>query len=251
MRRWTPLLAAGLALGASLLACGDARAQSKTYVIKRGGTNWTKFGRENYHQKRFSGRRLPLVQLKGGPGFVVAKPDRAWGTRLAVYRLNWAMALYHARFPKADPVIILDLSRRGGGSMNNHMSHMDGRDVDIPLILEKAGSIAEITERSVDVARTWFIVQQLVGTCDVEYIFVDTKIQKALYNHALGEGLSKQALSLILQYPAPEQSMAGLVRHWPNHVDHLHVRFREERAPLPKATKAYCDLLNGGASPAR
>jgi hypothetical protein len=229
----------------ALLTAGPARAQGKTYVIKKGGSKWTKFGRANYHRKKYRGRKLPLVQLKGGPGFVVAKPQRSWGTRLAVYRLNWVMALYRQRFPKADPVIILDLSRRGGGSMNNHMSHMDGRDVDIPLILEKMGSVTANTERSVDVAKTWFIVQQLANSCDVEYIFVDTKIQKQLHAHALGQGLRQKALSLILQYPDKQRSLSGLVRHWPNHHDHLHVRFREERGALPKATKAYCDFIGG------
>jgi hypothetical protein len=231
----------------ALLTTTSVQAQGKTYVIKKGGSKWTKFGRQNYHRKKYRGRKLRLVQLKGGPGFVVAKPRRSFGTRLAVYRLNLVMALYRQRFPRAEPVIILDLSRRGGGSMNNHMSHMDGRDVDIPLILEKMSSVTANTKRSVDVAKTWYIVQQLANSCDVEYIFVDTKIQKQLHTHAQGQGLGRQALSLILQYPDKQRSLSGLVRHWPNHHDHLHVRFRNERAPLPKATKAYCDFI--GATP--
>ena len=87
----------------ALLAPGPspARAQGKTYIIKRGGSKWTKFGREHYHRKRYGGRKLRLVQLKGGDGYVVGKPDRAWGTRLAVYRISWVMALYRRRFPKA------------------------------------------------------------------------------------------------------------------------------------------------------
>jgi murein endopeptidase len=241
-------LAVALAALVALLAPGPgpAGAQGKTYIIKRGGSKWTKFGREHYHRKRHGGRKLRLVQLKGGDGYVVAKPDRAWGTRLAVYRISWVMALYRRRFPKADPVIILDLSRRGGGSMNNHMSHMDGRDVDIPLILNKISSITAGTKRTVDVEKTWFIVQQLVNSCDVEYIFVDTAVQKALHTHALGKGLSKETLRLILQWPDHQQSLSGVVRHWPNHKDHLHVRFRDERGSLPKAAKRYCDFLDGG-----
>jgi len=233
------ILAITSMLTAALAVLPDARGKGKTYVIKGMGTHYTRKGRQIRRARPH--RRLPLVRLRNGPGFVVGKPDRAWGTRLLVYQINRIMALYRARFPKAPPVIIHDLSRRGGGVLDNHNSHVDGRDVDIPLILNPARDVADTTPRSVNLERMWFVIKALADTCDVEYMFLDRKIQEQLHRHAREQGASSKELSLILQYPAKITTSVGLVRHWQNHQDHVHVRFRHERSPVMPAAKEYCD----------
>jgi len=65
-------------------------------------------------------------------------------------------------------------------------------------------------------------------------------VQKLLYAYALSLGVSKKRLSLILQYPENKKE-TGVVVHWPNHLDHLHVRFRHRGVPILKNAKKYCD----------
>ena len=237
-------------MAAALLAVGgystDAAAQGKTYVVtKSEGRHWTQVGRA-FKQRKYSGRRYKLVELEPGDGFVLANPKRNWGTRLAVYQLSRIMAMYHQRYPDAMPVIIRDMSKKGGGILSGHNSHIDGRDVDIPLILNKVASVTDIdsdTVRTVDAEKTWFLLKALVNTCDTEFIFVDRKIQKLLLDHASLSGFPRRMLDLIFQ--GPSKKLKGMVLHWPKHIDHFHVRFRQEKAPLPKPTAEYCKALKG------
>ena len=37
------------------------------------------------------------------------------------------------------------------------------------------------------------------------------------------------SVAALLQYPRGKDKQVGLVRHWPNHADHLHVRFKSNR----------------------
>lgn len=226
-----------------------ARAQGKTYLIKPGHKSWTKFGKSHYYKTKRPKRSLKLVRLKSGTGFVVSNPRRAWGTRLAVYRINMVMASFRQRFPKSQPVIILDMSKRGGGPVKGHMTHMDGRDVDIPLVLEGVQDITRVSQRTVDLERTWFLLKTFVDSCDVDYIFLDRALQRSLREHALKKGHTAEELGLILQYPAAERSMTGLVRHWPNHKDHMHLHFRRERNPLLPAAKRYCEWRKRKTAP--
>lgn len=225
--------------GLTALRPSYVRGRGKTYRPKGMGTHYTPMGRK--WRKEKPRRKLPLVRLEAGPGFVVGRPERAWGTRLAVYHINRVMALYRRRFPRAAPVIILDLSRRGGGVLDNHNSHVDGRDVDIPLVLDDVGDVEVNAPRSVNLHRTWFLVKAFADSCDIEYMFLDRKVQEQLHAHARKAGVPAQDLSLLLQFPADVTKRKGVVRHWPNHVDHVHVRFRHERAPLKPTVKAYCD----------
>jgi len=236
-----------IAIAAVLLATSitspEASAQGKTYrVTKSEGRHWTNAGRA-FKRAKYSGRRYKLVEMEAGDGFVLANPKRAWGTRLAVYQLSRIMAMYRQRYPEAMPVIIRDMSKKGGGILSGHNSHIDGRDVDIPLILNKVSNINSSTVRTVDAEKTWFLLKTLVNTCDTEFIFVDRKIQKLLMNHASLNGYPKRMLDLMFQ--GPSKKMKGMVLHWPKHMDHFHVRFRQEKAKLPKPTAEYCKALKG------
>ena len=60
----------------------------------------------------------------------------------------------------------------------------------------------------------------------VQMIFLDYDLQRRLYAWARARGTPDAALAFVLQYPRGASELAGLVRHWPNHTDHLHVRFK-------------------------
>jgi len=220
------------------LPCRFAEAGPKTYIVKPGGVVWTSSGRQYRRGRQRRRIKVKLVRLEGGSGFVIANPKISYGTRLVVYNLNKIMTQYRKRFPDAPPVIIRDLSKRGGGPLPNHASHLDGRDVDIPLILNKMTDITSQKTRTINAERTWFLVKALADTCDVDFIFLDRQVQKLLHGHAVKQGVATDILGPILQYPATKG--AGLVQHWPKHIDHLHVRFRQEGVPLGPLGQQYC-----------
>ena len=60
----------------------------------------------------------------------------------------------------------------------------------------------------------------------VQMIFLDHAVQARLYRWAKSDGISADRLSTILQFPRNADSQAGIVRHWPSHSDHIHVRFK-------------------------
>ena len=57
-------------------------------------------------------------------------------------------------------------------------------------------------------------------------MFLDFDLQGVIYDWALENGVSEKRLNRIFQYPHGRGASAGLIRHEPNHGDHLHVRFR-------------------------
>ncbi|MBK8479579.1 MAG: penicillin-insensitive murein endopeptidase [Proteobacteria bacterium] len=181
--------------------------------------------RRSRHRRRY--RRIHgLVQLTDRPGLKVRTPDQAWGTALTVQRLSEVMTAYHEHFPEASPIWVHDLSRRWGGRLRPHLSHDTGQDVDIRVVLKRETlGYARATPRTLDLERTWFLLLRLIDTGDVQVIFLDRRLQRALYVHARAQGYAAETLASLLEYPGRRR---GLVRHWRGHADHLHVRFRRQ-----------------------
>ncbi|MDQ3299780.1 MAG: hypothetical protein M3619_24640, partial [Myxococcota bacterium] len=80
---------------------------------------------------------------------------------------------------------------------------------------------------------TWALLTAFARTSDlddgVQMIFLDHAVQARLYKWARNRGTPDDQLADILQYPRGKDTQVGLVRHWPHHGDHLHVRFKPER----------------------
>lgn len=150
--------------------------------------------------------RLPAE----GPGFYTYDPAtqrppgdeaRTWGTALLVRELL-DLGEWWARTHPAQPRLgIGDLSRETGGAFTGpvvgHASHQNGLDVDIRLV-RRDGAEAGTGPDSYDRALTQAVVDRLV---------------------ARGASLVLIGPSLDLRGPS------GVVMRWPNHDDHLHVRF--------------------------
>ena len=81
-----------------------------------------------------------------------------------------------------------------------------------------------------DLAATWALILAFERTSHldtgVQMIFLDHAVQARLYAYARKRGTPADDLAAILQYPRDKDVQAGLVRHWPRHADHLHVRFQ-------------------------
>ena len=170
------------------------------------------------------------IQLQPGEGYNVRRPDNAWGTPTAIAGIETSLATYRSLEPEAPLVQIGDVSRKKGGPLRSHLSHQDGRDVDIGYVFE---TDAEGKSRSLDIARSWALVRSFADNEDVSVIFVDYRIQQQLYEHAQSSGVDQAQLDRIFEYPRKGDGEA-ILYHWRGHTRHFHVRFKPTRAKAPE-----------------
>lgn len=120
-----------------------------------------------------------------------------WGTARLVREMIDLGAWWARAHPDAGPIGIGDLARAGGGTIDGHASHQNGLDVDIRLP-RRDRQRGPADPGNYDRALAQDIVDRLV---------------------ARGASLVLIGHALDLRGPA------GVVVRWPNHDDHLHVRF--------------------------
>lgn len=147
-----------------------------------------------------------VILPEEGPGFYTYYPytqrpfnreDRRYGTASLVRQLVDLGRWWKATYPDAPRLGIGDLSFKRGGSFDLHASHENGLDVDIRMP-RADGTEGRVGPDSYDRERTQAIVNRLVGR-GAEFIFYGPNIKVT--------------------------GPAGIVMIWPNHDDHLHVRF--------------------------
>jgi len=156
------------------------------------------------------------VQLPAtGTGFYTYNPatqsppggaERRWGHDRLVREIVDLGRWWARRHPNGPRLGVGDLSRPSGGPFHGpvvgHVSHQNGLDVDIRLV-RADGSEAQVGASDYDRERTQQIVDRLVER---------------------GAELVLVGPSLRLTGPP------GVVVTWPNHDDHLHVRFPKPAA---------------------
>ena len=162
------------------------------------------------------------------------RPQYSYGAPHVVGHLQRAIAEVRALYPRVHTLAIGDLSAPEGGKLANHLSHRTGVDVDVGLYFTKipAGypdNFAAANE-DLDLEATWALVTAFARTSDlptgVQVMFLDYDIQARLHAWARQRGTPDTQLADLLQYPRGKDAIAGMVRHWPSHADHLHVRFK-------------------------
>lgn len=175
------------------------------------------------------------VELPDDEAYHRRHPELMFGTKATVAHTRGAIASVTAKLPHVHPLSIGDLSAERGGSLMAHRSHQSGRDVDIGLYyLEPPAGYPDrfvpATVENLDREATWTLLTALARTArrpgGVDYILLDHDVQGLVFAWARDHGVSKRTIRRILQYPRPPEIQAGLVRHFPKHDDHLHVRFR-------------------------
>jgi hypothetical protein len=168
--------------------------------------------------------------LDDGDGIHVRRPQRAYGEPHVVEYLRRAVAEVRALYPDVPTLAIGDLSSEHGGELPGHVSHRSGRDVDVGFYFHHAVTGFENADDDLDLEATWALLVAFARTADqkdgVKIIFLDWGVQKRLYDFARAHGTPDDELAFLLQYPRGKDELAGLVRHWPNHANHFHVRFR-------------------------
>lgn len=152
------------------------------------------------------GTQLPLA----GPDWVTwdpvtdrtpNKPWRLYGNERTIRTLLSVIAAYRSDHPEAPRVVIGDISRRGGGPLDQHASHQNGLDVDVYYPRRDGHLSAPIATSQIDHRLAQDLLDRFVAA-GAHMIFVGYSV-----------GLS---------------GPSGVVVPYPNHENHMHVRF-----PIP------------------
>jgi hypothetical protein len=174
-------------------------------------------------------------ELPEGDGYTIRRPQRAFGTRTTIEYVSRVIAEVRQKFPDQHELAIGDISAEHGGPITQHRSHQAGRDIDIGLFYyEKPPSypndFVHATADNLDCEATFALITGFAGTMHedggAQMIFLDYDVQGLLYDWAKDHGVSDERLGELLQYPHGRSSGESLVRHWPGHDNHIHVRFK-------------------------
>jgi murein endopeptidase len=169
------------------------------------------------------GRLIGGVQMPEGPHWRLVSPDGAFGTEETVAFLKTTIEAVAKHFPGTKPLPIGHISGKAGGPLAPHISHQNGRDVDLGFYyLDDSPWYRRATAKNFDVARNWALVRGFVTMTDVELILIDHRLQGLLRAHAEALGEDRAWLDDVFRGKA---GRPPLVRHAPGHGTHLHVRF--------------------------
>jgi len=179
----------------------------------------------------WQGRLAHASKLETGAGYVVKRPARAFGTAHLVEYLRGAIGEVRALYPNVPTLAIGDISAEYGGKITDHRSHQCGLDVDVGFYFTSgAATYFADANSAFDLEANWALLAAFTRTAarddGVLMIFLDYDIQHRLYDFAKQRGTPDSELEFIFQYPRGRDELAGLVRHWPGHGNHFHVRFK-------------------------
>ncbi len=183
----------------------------------------------------WSGRLREATKLEEGDGYVIRRPYRAYGTATTVSLVEQVITSIRAKYPDNHVLAIGDISAEHGGPITEHHSHQSGRDIDVGLFYNEKPrgypeSFVTATSSNLDCEATFALLSAFADTSRVnggaQIIFLDYDVQGLLYNWAIDHGVGVERLERLFQYPKGRSSSDGLVRHFPNHDNHMHVRFK-------------------------
>jgi murein endopeptidase len=182
----------------------------------------------------WSGRLIGGKAFPDGDGYWLRRPDKAFGAAHVVENVRRAIAEVRKTYSDVHTLAIGDLSSEQGGPLGRHVSHQSGLDVDIGFYFthkpENYPQSFVTANGDLDLEATWALIEAFANTANeaggVQVIFLDHNVQARLYRWAKSDGISADKLNTILQYPRSADSQGGIVRHWPSHSDHIHVRFK-------------------------
>lgn len=172
-----------------------------------------------------AGLLLNPVAMPESAFWTIRNPVETYGTQETIDYLQRAIESVQRQFPDSPRLVVGDISRRDGGRLNRHKSHQSGRDVDLGLYYAagEAGDFRNATAKTLDVPRTWALVRALVTETDVERIFLDRGLIRALLAHAREIGEDPAWLDELIG--RHRKGMDAILQHERRHQNHLHVRF--------------------------
>jgi hypothetical protein len=169
---------------------------------------------------------VPFPEAPDGGAWTVVVPESCWTTtETADFVINAANQL-RAWFPDGAPVRVGQVSGPEGGFLPPHVTHQNGRDVDIGLFYPGPEPYrVKEREKVMDVAMNWAFVKAMLLHGDVQYVLLDWRVQNVLYAYALKQGEDRAWLDAL--FKAGKRSV---FHHARKHRDHFHVRYFNPRA---------------------
>lgn len=205
----------------------------RTEIRRPADSDWRTFmtGQESESVgKPNKGRVLGARLLPAdGRGWIRKNDKAAYGTDETVAIITWVAQRLVAMYPGTVPMVVGDLSRERGGRLRPHSSHQSGRDVDIGYYFtdnEVLRNFKNATRDTLDVEKNWTLIDLMLSTGQVEYLFIDRKLQPPLYEEALRRGWAEEELKELFEAPLGNGYRRGIIRHQKGHRHHIHVRFR-------------------------
>ena len=175
------------------------------------------------------------AQLPDGSGLLKRwDPQRAWGTTGMIDTLILAAEEVAWGLPGADPLVVGDISVRGGGYLDGHRSHRTGLDADVGIYklegIQDPTGFADVRTREFDAEANWLVIETMLSTDRIDRILLDHSHIQLLkrYLHD-NEILSQDEIDEIFLGPRDfaEQywrMRTGVIHHAPGHKGHFHVR---------------------------
>ena len=125
-------------------------------------------------------------------------PDRLYGNEHTIRTIISVFGAYRAAHPDAPRLVVGDISFRDGGRMDEHVSHQNGLDVDVYYPrLDRHLSAPIATSQ------------------------IDRDLAQDLLNRFVAAG----AQIVFVGYSTGLHGPGGVVVPYPNHENHMHVRF--------------------------
>jgi hypothetical protein len=155
-----------------------------------------------YHGRLIDGVQLPAesplwVTWDPARDQVPDRGYRRYGSAKLIHLLLSVVQAYHADNPEAPRLVIGDISRYGGGPLDEHVSHQNGLDVDIYYPRTDRREVAPTSVDQVDVPLSLDLLHRFVAA-NAEFVFVGPHL--------------------------PLRGAAGVVEPLTGHDNHMHVR---------------------------
>ncbi len=171
------------------------------------------------------------AQLERNDGLYVRwDAGNAWGTPLLVETMSQVGTRMAWLLPRSEPLMVGDMSSRGGGPLFGHKTHDTGEDADVGLYLkggrQPLDGFVDVRPDELDLDANWLLIREFLDTGNVHFILLDQRHIEALRKHLLEErGYPRDYVDEVFppRGAAIEWSAHGVVRHAPNHRSHLHV----------------------------
>ncbi len=164
---------------------------------------------------------LPLFFTRGNAESEYGSAEMIDAIVAATRHMRWLM-------PEASPVTIGDISHERGGFQSGHVSHRGGVDADIGIYSTGAKQNPrgfDTLSSNFDVVANWALISAFLDTGNVDFILLDRAHIARLRGYTTKAGLltEAEAEEIFPSEPHP-WDRTGIVRHAPNHDNHMHVR---------------------------
>ena len=187
------------------------------FYVRPGGLS---IGRPN------RGRIANSVQLPNSDLYSKRKPEVTWGTSHTVLQVQKSIAKFRRDSGFVGPIVIGAMSKRGGGRLHPHNSHQSGRDVDVGLPMIDGSDPDRPRYQNIDWRAAWRLVSSFLDTGEVEYVFLEYRLQRHLREAASSAGVSSAELQKLFEWPQGRGAKNRVIKHSDGHVTHVHVRIK-------------------------